>query len=205
MNTKDWAESHEISSAPTPPAVADYDTPCARTAREIAERAVIIQGVVAVAYEVDSGRIVEWFRKQSLWDKVTPKEKKFLSCNVPTKKEQMRFRWHAEAEWALLWAVGKVGHLGLPTRCCDTARLVDDIMPALGENISEFIDACQLRHPGLLLAEDDRTYNMWCYAKKARREGKLPEDLNWSVLYERRYAFEWLDGNDNWDEVTCDA
>jgi hypothetical protein len=33
----------------------------------------------------------------------------------------------------------------------------------------------------------------------------VPEDLNWSVLYERRYAFEWLDGLEDWDEVTCDA
>jgi hypothetical protein len=55
------------------------------------------------------------------------------------------------------------------------------------------------------LAEDDRTYNLWCYAQKAHRKGALPADLNWGVLYERRYAFEWLDGVEDWDEVTCDA
>lgn len=33
----------------------------------------------------------------------------------------------------------------------------------------------------------------------------LPEDLQWEVLYERRHAFEWLDGNQDWDEVTCDS
>src|SRR5262245_40693311 len=35
--------------------------------------------------------------------------------------------------------------------------------------------------------------------------GVAPGDLNWNVLYERRYAFEWLDGNPAWDRVTCDA
>jgi len=58
----------------------------------------------------------------------------------------------------------------------------------------------------VLLAEDDRTYNLWCYANTARRNHKhLPHDLNWNVLYERRYAFEWLDGMQDWDDVTCDS
>ena len=57
----------------------------------------------------------------------------------------------------------------------------------------------------VLLAEDDRTYNLWCYAQPARRNGTLPAHLNWGVLYERRYAFEWLCGNENWDDVACDA
>jgi hypothetical protein len=51
-----------------------------------------------------------------------------------------------------------------------------------------------------------RGKDLWCYAVGARRKGeRLPEDLNWSVLYERRYAFEWLDGMQDWDDVTCDA
>jgi hypothetical protein len=57
-----------------------------------------------------------------------------------------------------------------------------------------------------LLAEDERTYNLWCYALAAQRNGEsLPSDLNLGVLRERRYAFEWMDGNQDWDEVTCDA
>jgi hypothetical protein len=57
----------------------------------------------------------------------------------------------------------------------------------------------------VLLAEDDRTYDLWCRANAARRKKEpLPADLNWSVLYERRYAFEWLDGLEAWDDVTCD-
>jgi Domain of unknown function (DUF4272) len=68
-----------------------------------------------------------------------------------------------------------------------------------------FVASAKVRAPGILLAEDDRTYDLWCYAQKARRMKELPSDLNWSVLYERRYAFEWLDGMQDWDEVTCDA
>lgn len=69
---------------------------------------------------------------------------------------------------------------------------------------SPFFRSSKVQEPGRLLAEDDRTYNLWCFAQKARRIGKLPTDLIWNVLYERRYAFEWLDGMQDWDEVTCD-
>ena len=205
MLTKTWVESYNISSDPTPQAVADYNEPCGLTAREIAIRTIILQGIVAVGAEVDPVPIKSWFRDQQIWDMVSPNEKVFLANSSPTDDERIKFRWHQEAEWALLWAIGKVEHLGLPTKCCDTARLVDEIIPALGSNIDDFLDSAQFRPPGVLLAEDDRTYNMWSYAQSSYRDGTLPKDLNWGVLYERRYAFEWLDGNQDWDEVTCDA
>lgn len=122
-----------------------------------------------------------------------------------TKEQRNKLGWHKEAEWTLLWVIGKVESLGLPTRECDTRRLVDEIIPPLGSEIADFLATAKFREPGVLLAEDDRTYNTWCFAQKARRKGELPADLNWSVLYERRYGFEWLDGMQDWDDVTCDA
>jgi hypothetical protein len=84
--------------------------------------------------------------------------------------------------------------------------LVDEIIPPLGSDIEGFLASARLRPPGVLLAEDDRTYNLWCYANSAIRTGEpLPSDFNWWVLYERRYAFEWLDGMQDWDDVTCDS
>jgi hypothetical protein len=70
----------------------------------------------------------------------------------------------------------------------------------------DFHESVELRSPSALLAEDDRTYDLWCHALAAQRRGEnLPNDLNLGVLRERRYAFEWMDGNQDWDEVTCDA
>jgi hypothetical protein len=43
-----------------------------------------------------------------------------------------------------------------------------------------------------------------CGTARRKRE-PLHKDLNWGVLYERRYAFEWLDGMQDWGEVTCDS
>jgi hypothetical protein len=167
---------------------------------------VILQGVVAVGCDVDPERVVEWLREQGIWDWVSPDERAFLQNLSPTVEERNCFRWHQEAEWTLLWAIGKVEALGLPTRGCDTRRLVAEIIPPLGSDIEGFLASAELRLPGVLLAEDDRTYDLWCNAVAARRNREpLPPDLNWWVLYERRYAFEWLDSHQEWDDVTCDA
>jgi hypothetical protein len=121
-------------------------------------------------------------------------------------QQRNKLRWHQEAEWTLLWAIGKVEALGLPADTCDTRRLCAEIMPPVGSDIAAFLASAELRSAGTLLAEDDRTYDLWCRAHAARREGDpLPEDLSWGVLHERRYAFEWLDGMQEWDDVSCDT
>jgi Domain of unknown function (DUF4272) len=186
--------------------VADYSKLYARSAREVATRAIVLQGIVAIACDVEAEPIVKWFKEQGIWGNVTKKERKFILSGNPSEPQQIQCRWKQEAEWTLLWMIGKVESLGLPTRCCDTRRLVDEIIPALGSDISDFVGGAKLRSPGALLAEDDRTYNLWCYALAAQRTGQaLPTDLNLGVLRERRYAFEWMDGNQEWDDVTCDA
>jgi hypothetical protein len=208
VTAEQWARSFGISTAPTPPAVADYEEACPFTAREVATRAVVLQGVVAAACEVDPQPIVEWYTEQGIWDAVSPKERAFLlDPAAASPDETLRFRWRQEAEWALLWVVGKVEHLALPTRECDTRRLVDEIIPPLGSDIEPFLAAATLRAPGELLAEDDRHYNLWCQYFQTRRERPeaLPSDLNVEVLYQRQYAFEWLHGIEAWDDVQCDA
>jgi len=206
--TEQWARRFGVSTSPTPPVIEACDEPCPLTAEETAVRAVVLQGVAAVAFGVDSGPVVDWCREQEVWDQVSPKEQAFLLVSASLSgDERMSLRWRAEAEWALLWAIGKVESLGLPTRRCDSRRLVDEIIPALGTDLKPFATAAELRPSGLLLAEDDRHYELWCRYFQARREGQnsLPRDLEWRVLYERRYAFEWLNGIRAWDDIRCDA
>jgi hypothetical protein len=206
--TEEWANSLGISIAATPAAVDDYNEPCFFTAPQIATRAVILQGVVAAASEIDPKPIVKWFHGQGVWEAVSPNEQTFLLD--PHSVDRMvinGFRWRQEAERALLWVVGKVETLGLPTRQCDTRRLVDEIIPALGSDIGPFLASAELRQPGVLLAEEDRHYNLWCQYFQVRRKGAhlLPGDLDVNVLYQRQYVFEWLQGIEAWDDVNCDA
>ena len=207
-STEEWGRGFGISTEPTPPAIEGHGEPCPYTARQIATRAIILQGVVAVASQVDPDPVIEWYREQGVWNQVSRKEQSFLLNPASlTRDERNQLRWHQEAVWTLLWAVHKVEVLGLPTRQCDTRRLVDEIVPALGSDVEPFLASAEIRSPGELLAEDDRHYDLWCRYFQTRREGShlLPSDLNFSVLYERQYAFEWLHGIEDWDDVQCDA
>ena len=204
--TKSWAESRGIPGDTILPAIEGYTEPYARTAEQVAIRTIILHGVCAVAFGVDADAVVEWFKEQNLWTSISPNEDKFFSNPQRTEQQLMQFQWRSESEWALLWTIKKVDSLGLPIRVCDTAQLVDEIMPALGESISEFISSATLRPPSELLAEDDRIYNLHCYARIDRKNGVLfPDDLIYGVLYERHYAFEWLSDSAEWDDVTCDT
>lgn len=206
MKTAAWARKHDVCTDEIVPAVPNFNKRYARSAREIAARCLILQGIGAVAYGCNAKPIVDWFSEQNLTVHISPEEERFFKSKRREKKQCYRFQWHAEAEWTLLWLVGKVDSLGLPTQTCDTRRLVDEIIPPLGDSVKRFLSTAKLRSSGEILAEDDRTYNLWCYVHQARRnERALPEDLNYFVLYERRYAFEWLDGFQEWDKVTCDA
>lgn len=135
--TAEWAHSLGISTAPTPPTVDGYDEPCPFTARQIAIRAIILQGIVAVACDVDPAPVVDWYQEQCIWDEASPNERSFLSNPKSLSREQSNsLRWHQEAEWTLLWVAGKVEALGLPTRQCDTRRLADEIIPCSGRKLN---------------------------------------------------------------------
>ena len=104
----------------------------------------------------------------------------------------------------------------VPIRCGMFARvtvplpnwptLLSPHSESTGTLVKKFLASSVLRPPGALLAEDDRHDNLWCRYFQTRRAGAtLPRDLMVDVLYQRKYTFEWLNGTDAWDEVTCDA
>src|ERR1041385_5176153 len=191
VSTTEWATALGHSSEDVPPAIVGYAEPYPRIGYDIGVRAIILQGVVAVGCDVDPEPIIDWFHEQKIWEAVSPKERAFLSNPTPSMQERVQCRWRQESEWTLLWMISKVEALGLPTHQCDTRRLVDEIIPPLGSDIEDFLTAAHLRPPDVLLAEDLRTYDLWCALARARRKnGPIPADLNIDVLYERRYAFE---------------
>lgn len=205
-DTKAWAASLDICIDASVPAVEGYSTAySARTVSEVAIRTVILQCVAAVGFGVNPAPVISWLRAEGLWDQVSPQERHLLSSEELSDQDRIGAQWRQEAQWALLWVIGRVESIGLPTSTCDTRRVVDEIMPALGGPVAPFVEAAVFRQPAELLAEIDRVYDLHCYARPAYREGRLPADLIYSVLYQRHYAFAWFEGEDDWDHVSVDT
>lgn len=111
-------------------------------------RAIVLHCVVAVASGVDASPVVAWLQEQHLWKEVSPRERSFLLAPKSLdQKTRSNVRWHQDAQWTLLWMISKVESLGLPTRQCDTRRLADEIMPALGSNVEPFLATARLQPP----------------------------------------------------------
>ncbi|WP_249369667.1 DUF4272 domain-containing protein [Acaryochloris marina] len=196
---------HDLCIEATVPFKNQEGNQCPRSVEEVAIRSIILHTVAAVGYKVDSKLLVDWLKDQQIWECVSPLEKTWFATKEITDEDRSPLCWRVEAEWTLLWAISKVQSLGLPTQTCDTATLVDDIMPTLGDPIAAFIASSKLRSPGALLVEDDRVYNLHCYARQAFKTNTVPDDLIYDVLVQRHYAFEWLHSRDEWDDIRLDT
>ncbi len=173
-NTKQWAASHGLCVDDIVPPIEDYNEPRTRTAEDV--RSARSSFTASLPSDTESIRNRRRLAQRSIdMGSVSPNEQAYLCAENASAKEGSDARWRQEAQWALLWAIAKVEALGLPTRTCDTTRLVDEIMPALGDAIDQFVSSAVLRPPAVVLGEDDRTYNLHCYARKAYRDGSMPK------------------------------
>jgi len=208
MKTKEWAESHGISTEDVLAPVEEYDEPYRRNAEEVAVRTIILHAVAAAGHGVNREPITEWFKDQNLWDQVSRREQDFLLSRKPSRlleEDRISARWVQEAEWALLWAIQKIESIGLPTKTCDATRLAKEIMPGLGDAIQPFVSSAELRPAPVLRAEDERVYRLHCEVQQAYKQDDVPEDLNYGVLFQRCYAFEWLRSGDDWDDISINT
>ncbi|MGH7143396.1 MAG: DUF4272 domain-containing protein, partial [Planctomycetota bacterium] len=151
LTTKSWAETKGLDTNDQPEPIPDYSEKYAQDSQQIARRTVILTAICAIAYQAEPAPIVAWLEAQGLQKDLSPKERRLLENPNQTEHELRQFHWRSEALWTLLWTIGKIECLGLPIRQADTARLVDSVMPALGDNITRFVESASLHEPGLLL------------------------------------------------------
>ncbi len=200
--TKEWAESLNIDTQDILPPSEDVTESYCRTASEVATRIIILHSIVAVGSGIDRERITEWLQDQNLWEQASPRERSLLQSPRRFKEDRSGAQWLQEAQWALLWSIQMVEGLGLPTKTCNSVKLVDEIMPVLGgDDIDRFITSVEFRPSAEISAENDRISRLYYYARQAADKDEMPEDLIYGVLYNRYHAFRWLTGNEPWDDV----
>lgn len=203
--TKEWAESLNIDTQDIlPPSEKILESYC-RTAGETAIRTIILHSIVAAGSGVDGKRITEWLQAQNLWEHASPNEQSILQIPRRFREDRSGAQWLQEAQWVLLWTIQRVESLGLPTKICDSMKLVDEIMPVLGgDDIDRFITSVEFRPAAEISAEYDRVSRLYYYARQAADKEEMPEDLIYSVLYYRYYSFRWLTRVDPWDDVNME-
>ena len=183
---------------------ANLDTP--RAAEEIARRTIALHCTIAAAHEVSRDDLTDWLKEEGLWNELTPRESTFFAQDRHSRKEVIWMTWMVEAEFALLWSIGKLDSLPPPTAKCDTG-LVMASMPALFESTSPFIESAVLHSREEIEQEEANIYDIHCRVGQAMRQGKeTAEGYDKDVVFFRHYGLYWVRGScgQSWDQVTPD-
>jgi hypothetical protein len=194
-----------------------------RTAREVARRCVILHAVVAAGHNQPRAKIVEWLRREGLWDFVSPAECELLLADAPSEQQCINATWRAEGLLPLLWAMGLTESLPTPQSICDLPMMLSILPPLFGPT-SQFIASAKLRSDSEIYAANEEIYNIhwrvrdaWL-RKQPAEAGKLPrmpvpetdppaESYDAGVVQERHHALNWLIGyaGEEWDNVSTDT
>jgi hypothetical protein len=177
-----------------------------REANEIAKRALSLAAVISCAYGDSKDDVIEWLKKENLWNTVTPDEKEFLEKET-TNEQNAKFTWRIEALVPLLWSINKIETLPSMESECDTEPLKEAIIwPP--NSTKEYIASSKTRAEDELLDEYEKVYQAhWEIRDAQLKNVTVPKKLNPEIVYERHYGFNWVTGymGQDWDDITTDT
>lgn len=176
-----------------------------RSAEEIAWRAMALLTVALKGEGLEQPVIEDIVRNYRLAAHFSPAEAAFISDADPTQQDRIQFTWRYEAACVMLWALGYVERLGMPTTICDVPAAVTIMRDRRPE---QFIAEAKLRTLPEILDEADLIYRYHWAVVDARLVGQQPPaGLEAGVTMERHYALNWLIGylDQEWDDISTDT
>jgi hypothetical protein len=206
LRTNEYLKALKVPTLEHLPLVEDFNDARFRNDREVAERCVVLYGIIFVVHGEASGdEMIRYFKEFGLWDNVSPNEKKFLTNKTPNDQEKVECSWKIEGLNVLLWSLNKFEDLGLPINMCDFEHIED--LPDLSVDPTEWIEKSKLRNREEILNEVDLIYRIHWATRDSELNGKsIPGDFHSGIVFERHYALNWLViYADDWDDITTDT
>ena len=177
-----------------------------RSAREVAVRALIVRAVAACAAGESKSNAVAWLKKERLWSRSTPLEKRFLLERASAER-RIAFSWKLEALTPLIWATQRIEAMPSLSERSD-ARLLEHAVVRPPHSTREYLSSSSLRTKKELLEEYEKVYEAHWQVRDARlRKKPAPKRIDPDVVYERHYGFNWVMGYmaQEWDDITTDT
>ena len=120
---------------------------------------------------------------------LTPMEQQVIAGTI-SEAGAINTIWKYEAVWALLWALGIVEELSLPSEICDCDLVMGTMRRFKG--LDDFMANTTLRPLEEILQALDLHYRYHWAAVNARVNGSDPAGIDEEVVMERRAGLEWL-------------
>jgi hypothetical protein len=179
-----------------------------RTSAEVADRALVLHAMVAIAFGAPIDVIASWIRANCLDQSLSRQDRSVLTMKRDklTDHEMSNLFWQIEALWAMTWA----GQL-IPELPPD--QPVGDSLASLMPNFQAKEDAGSFRRRFVLrpYAEIysmlDLYYRAHWYAHNGQLTGQATDPFNLDVIMERRRALEWISDRtiEDWEDTPDDT
>lgn len=181
------------------------------TETTIQSKEAIVQRALALAYValksegLDEESLQPFNTKFGAKEFLSDQERQYVEANTPTDQQTANANWRYESLHVLLWALGYIDTLSYPSEMCNPEELIKIIVTS---DVASLQDNAQPRTVAEILDKADLMYRIHWACTNARIKGEpMPSSLNGSVVYERRYALNWLIrlDDEDWDQVPMDT
>lgn len=177
-----------------------------RSAQDIAQRILILTYLIYISnVEEDRLEIIEFLKKENLWDSVTGNERKLFLKKKLTEKEKINISWRSEGIWVLLFTINKTEKLELPQQEIEMDAIFNQIPDFMTET-EAFVKSAVIRSPNEILDLWDLIYRIHWAVRNVELNNLAPLDVDPSIVIERHYATNWVtNSSSNWDDITTDT
>jgi hypothetical protein len=176
-----------------------------RSAIEIARRALCLLLVAAKGSDLDEESVLGLIESHGVAEFFTKDERAFIHNRQPEDEDKMRFSWRSEASWTLLWSLGFVDALGLPTDQIEPYDAIEIVEKNRQEGLATNASP---RTADEILDESDLILRChWAVRDYQIGNSHVDPELDPDVTLERRHALNWLTCNadQDWDNVSTDT
>lgn len=200
-----WAvRTHSIKQAEklgyqTNPTLPLLDKPAhSRPEDEVFARMMCVFITSACAYGVDKTDGLGWLDREGFASALTPQELEFMEAE---EADGTLFQNRVEALYVLTWSLGYVRRLNYSERSDDDfVHLFPNVKT--GQTATLMRAKAKPRAVGQLFANLDLVYCLhWAIVDATVNKRRMPGDVHPEVVYQRRWALEWLLGDGDWDDI----
>jgi len=175
---------------------------------EVGCRLIILN---AISYSVhnldDRPKIIQWLKKEKLWEQVSNNEINFLNQSKPNEDVLLDLSWKIESSILLGWVLNLFDNLHDITQECsdDVMDAFESKIPELGAETKDFLRDLKFRPLDQIYEENLLNELVTTYFRDLMFSGKSDEtQIDRVVSFERHQALNWLrkfQGINEWDDT----
>jgi hypothetical protein len=183
------------------PLIEEENTVTLRSAREVAERILILSYLNSAASDPSLRQQMMMFLiQEGLWDKTSAEEKALFHITPLAEEQLTGMLWRTESIWLLLWVIRKIDLLNLPEKEA-TPHDIFPHLPGFLEPTEDFIRTATMRNVAEILDQSDFIFRLNWALHERSKQGQNTLPMHPHVAYERYFAINWVTRTrETWDD-----